>query len=298
MTEHVGEFAALATAVCWMFTALSFESAGRRVGSLAVNLIRLILAFFLLCAFTWITRGQPLPTDATAHAWFWLSLSGLVGLTMGDGFLFQAFVEVGSRISMLIMSSVPVLTTILSWLIMGETLSAAQFAGMTVTLAGIAMVVLERNPERRKVKLSRPARGILLAFGGAFGQALGLVLSKYGMRDYDPFAATQIRGIAGILGFCVLFFFMKFWRRVGSALRHGPAMRRIGVGAFFGPFLGVSLSLLAIQRTQAGVAATIIAITPVLIIPPAVLLFKERVTLREVVGAVIAVCGVAVMFLV
>jgi drug/metabolite transporter (DMT)-like permease len=221
-----------------------------------------------------------------------------VGLTIGDGFLFQALVEVGSRISVLIMSFVPPLTALLGWVIMGETLSLLQIAGMVITLAGIAMVVLERNPNGRPLKFSHPRRGIVFAFIGAVGQALGFILSKYGMGDYNPFAATQIRGIAAIVGFCVLFFFIRIWGRVGAAIKNRPAMKRIALGAVFGPFLGVSLSLLAVQRTQAGVAATIIATTPVFIIPPAVIFFKERVTAKEVVGAVIAVLGVAVMFLV
>ena len=85
---------------------------------------------------------------------------------------------------------------------------------------------------------------------------------------------------------------------MGSAIKNRPAMKRLALGAVFGPFLGVSLSLLAVQKTQAGVAATIIATTPVFIIPPAVIFFKERVTIKEVLGAVIAVLGVAVMFLV
>ncbi|HSN55647.1 MAG TPA: DMT family transporter, partial [Candidatus Sulfomarinibacteraceae bacterium] len=81
---HAGELAALATACCWTVTGLAFQAAGRRVGSLPVNLIRLVMAVFLLGGFTWATRGMPLPMDAPRHAWLWLSLSGLVGFTIGD----------------------------------------------------------------------------------------------------------------------------------------------------------------------------------------------------------------------
>ena len=140
-------------------------------------------------------------------------------------------------------------------------------------------------------------QGIFLAFGGALGQAAGLVLSKKGMGDYDAFASSQIRVLTGIVGFTILFFFLKRWKRVGQALQNKPAMKRIALGSVFGPFLGVSFSLLAIQHTQAGIAATIMAIVPVLIIPPAIIIFKERPSWKEIVGAVITVGGVGLFFL-
>jgi len=300
MESHLGEIAALATAACWTVTAMAFESAGKRVGSLPVNLLRLLMAILLLSGYTTLTRGLPLPTDASAHAWFWLSVSGVVGFLLGDLFLFRAFVVIGSRIAMLIMAAVPPITAVLGWLLLGETLTPTNLVGMGLTMAGISWVVLERGRDGADASLSRgsrPLAGILLAFGGAFGQAVGLVLSKYGMGDYDAFAATQIRIIAGAAGFILLFFIRPTWHRVGAALRDGAAMRRITLGAVFGPFLGVSLSLLAVQYTESGVAATIMSIVPVLIIVPAILVFKEQPTMREVVGAVVAVVGVAVMFL-
>jgi drug/metabolite transporter (DMT)-like permease len=141
------------------------------------------------------------------------------------------------------------------------------------------------------------AAGVALGLGGALGQAGGLVLSKLGMGAYDAFAATQIRVTAGGLGYVALFFVLGRWGRVRRALADRRAMAATGVGAFFGPFLGVSLSLLAVQRTATGVAASIMAVTPVLIIPVAVLWGGERVGTGGVIGAVLAVTGVAVLFL-
>jgi drug/metabolite transporter (DMT)-like permease len=296
MDSHVGEYAALATAVCWSATALAFEAAGKRVGSLPVNWIRLCFGLVFLSIFTKITRGMALPLDASGHAWFWLSLSGLIGFAIGDLCLFRAFVVIGARMSMLIMATVPPLTALIGWWMMGETLTTMNYIGMSLTLSGIVIVVLEREPGQSQFTLSRPLSGILIAFGGALGQAVGLVMSKYGMGDYDAFAATQIRIIAGIAGFFVIFIFLNAWRRVGAAFTDGRAMANTTVGAIFGPFLGVGLSLLAIKYTTTGVASTIMAIVPVLIIPPAILLFREKVTFKEVVGALIAVSGVAVLF--
>ena len=138
---------------------------------------------------------------------------------------------------------------------------------------------------------------ILLAFGGAVGQAVGLVLSKYGMGDYNAFAASQIRVLAGLFGFSLIFIFMKRWGRLKRSFSDRKGMGFTVLGSIFGPFLGVSFSLLAIQYTNTGVASTIMSIVPVLIIAPAVLIFKEKISLKEVIGSIMAVSGVGLLFM-
>ncbi len=295
--SHIGEIASLAVAFFWTVTALAFESASKRVGSLPVNWMRLVMGLVFLSVFTRVERGFFLPLDASAHAWFWLSLSGFVGFVIGDLFLFRSFVLIGSRVSMLIMALAPPMTALLGWLVLGERLSVLSFAGMALTLAGIALVVIDRPSGDTPMRLAHPVVGILFAFGGAVGQAAGLILSKIGMADYSPFAATQIRIITGVIGFAVLLTARGAWDRTFSAMKNRKALALTTTGAFFGPFLGVSFSLFAVQHTAAGIAATIMATVPILIIPPAVLFMKEKITLREAAGAVIAISGVALLFL-
>lgn len=302
--SHFGEIAALATALFWTVTALAFESAGKKIGSLTVNLLRLILGFICLSVYTFIARGYLFPTDATFHAWIWLSLSGVIGFVLGDLFLFQAFVVIGARISMLLMALVPPFTAIIGFLLMGEVLDYIDILGMAMVVSGISLVVLKRgerkekiDKKRRPLKLTLPISGLFLAIGGALGQAAGLVLSKFGMRDYDAFSATQIRVLSGIAGFVLLFFFLKRWNKVFLALKNKQGMIHMSIGAFFGPFLGVAFSLLAVQYTKAGIASTIMAIVPVLIIPPSVLIYKEKITIKEIIGAIISVLGVSLLFL-
>lgn len=299
--NYTGEIAALLTAVCWTVTGLAFESAGKKVGSLSVNLIRLVLAFLFLTLYLRITRGMFFPADAGPRQWIWLSLSGLVGFVIGDLFLFQSYVVMSARVSQLIMSLTPPITALISWMILGEVLTPMNWLGMLVTMTGIMLVILKREKtdgsKKNKLTTSYSLSGILLATGGALGQAAGLVLSKKGMGNYDPFASTQIRVITGIAGFTMIFLITRRWKKMYKALKNVSAMKRIGIGAVFGPFLGVSLSLMAVQHTQTAIAATIIAIVPVLIIPPAVLFFKEKVNWKEIVGAVIAVGGVVLFFL-
>jgi len=293
---YIGELAALATAFCWSITATSFEVAGKKVGSQPLNLIRLLIGSIFLMIFTFITRGIAFPIDASFETWKWLFLSGLVGLVIGDLLLFEAFVRIGARISMLIYASVPPMSGLLAYFLLGESMSVKQMIGMVVTLTGIAIVILVKD-SGNKVKLSHPIAGILLAFGGAFGQALGYIIGKFGLDNYDAFAATQIRLIAGIVGFSLLFTIRGNWKAFFEAFKEKTAMGYITLGSFFGPFLGISLSLLAIQYTNPGVASTLTSITPVLLIPVAIFIRKEKVHLKETLGALIAISGVAIIFL-
>ena len=196
LQSNLGELAALATAVCWTFTAVAFESAGKKVGALSVNIIRLVIAFVLLSLFTLFTRGMVLPIDATGTNWLWLLISGIIGFVIGDLFLIQAYVLIGSRISMLIMSTVPPITSITGFLLLGERISFLGMLGMFITIGGITIVILSRGTGEKKIKLAHSGKGLLYAFIGALGQTFGLVFSKFGMGDYNPFAAIQVRIIA------------------------------------------------------------------------------------------------------
>jgi drug/metabolite transporter (DMT)-like permease len=297
INSHYGEFAALLTAFFWTVTALAFESAAKKIGSLAVNIIRLVIGFTFLSIYNIISRGHLFPVDATAYNWIWLTISGLVGFVLGDLFLFKSYTVIGSRFSMLIMTLVPPITALFSWIMIGEKLRLLHFAGMSLTFSGIAIAIFSRSGKGEKLSLKLAPKGILFALGGAVGQALGLVLSKVGLADYDPFAATQIRVIAGIIGFSVLITFMSRWGSIFQGLKNRQGIASTTLGAFFGPFLGVSFSLISVKFTEAGVASTIMALVPVIIIAPAVILYKQKVTVAEIIGAIISVAGVAVMFL-
>jgi len=294
---HTGEFAALAVAIFWTITALAFESASRKVGSLTVNILRLSLALIFLSIYTLIFRGHLLPTDATVHNWLWLGLSGIVGLVLGDYYLFRSYPLIGSRFAMLIMTLAPPMAAVFGFFILGESLNLLQIAGMAIVILGIALAIFNRpvKGERLSIKLS-PA-GLLYAFLGAIGQGLGIVLSKYGMEGYDAFASTQIRIIAGFAGFAFIISMLRRWGNVWSAMQNPPAMKALLLGAFFGPFLGISFSLLSVKHTQAGIASTIMAIVPVLILAPSAWIYKEKITAVEIAGAILSVAGVAFFFI-
>jgi drug/metabolite transporter (DMT)-like permease len=297
----VGAMAALGTAFAWTFTAIAFEYAGKRIGSLLLNFLRLVVGFLFLGLYGLIARGSFVPLDATLEAWLWLGASGIVGFVLGDLFLFQAFIDIGSRLSMLVYATAPIFTSILGFAAFGESLSPLGFVGMALTMAGIAFVVLGKGTGAAAPKAKHRTRGILLALLATLGQAGGLVLGKLGagvgLGAMDPFAGTQVRVIAGVLGFAVVLSFARSWGALPSSLRDGKAVASLSLGAFLGPFLGVSLSLLAVQSGNTGIASAIMSIVPVLIIAPSAIFFKERVTLREIIGSVVAVGGIFALFL-
>jgi len=280
---------------------MSFESAGKRVGALSLNLIRLVIGLIFLAVFNAILQDGFMPV-ATGYQWFWLALSGVVGFVLGDLFLFRAFILIGARISMLIMALVPPISALIGWITLGEVLTGMEFLGMGITLVGIVLVIsskldLNQGVPGRKLSKGPLLLGSLLALGGAIGQAAGLVLSKKGMQDMNAFEATQIRIMAGVVGFTLVITFFKRWKHLLGALKDIKAMKFMTLGSLTGPFLGVSLSLLAVQHTDTGVAATLMALTPVMIIPPAILLNKERIRMIEIVGAIISIAGVVLFFL-
>jgi len=299
--QYLGEIAALLTAVCWTVTAMAFESAGKRVGALSLNLIRLLIGLIYLSLFNAIFNDGFFPT-ATGYQWFWLSLSGVVGFVLGDLFLFRAFILIGARISMLIMALVPPITALIGWVTLGEVLSGMEFLGMGITTLGIVLVIstkldIKKGAFGKTLPAGPLLLGSLLALGGAIGQAAGLVLSKKGMQNMNAFEATQIRIMVGVVGFSIVITLFKRWKHLLGALKDLKAMKFMTIGSFTGPFLGVSFSLLAVQHTDTGVAATLMALTPVMIIPPAILLNKERIKIIEIIGAVVAISGVALFFL-
>jgi drug/metabolite transporter (DMT)-like permease len=299
LNPYLGEIAALLTSLAFSVTSSVFTIAGRQVGSTVVNRTRLLLAVIFLTLTHLALRGQLFPWDADPKRWFWLSLSGVIGLVLGDAFLFQAFLWIGPRLSMLMMSLVPVISTFVAWIFLDEYLNWVQLMGIGLTLSGIAWVILERNQERESSNQNY-ARGILFGLGGATGQALGLIFSKNGLYGhFSPISANLIRMFTAMI---ILWLMAILQNKAKANVKILNKDRRsfllILVGVFTGPFLGVSLSLFAVQRTAIGVASTLMALTPVFLLPISYLFFKERFGWGAIAGTLIAVSGVALLFLV
>jgi drug/metabolite transporter (DMT)-like permease len=302
---YTGELIAIATVLCWTVSIQFFEVASKRIGPTPVNIIRISFALTFFTLLLFFRYGYILPFHFSAHAWFYLSLSGIIGFFMGDIFLFKALVEVGPRVAMLIFSLSAPVSALIGWLFLDEVYVLHQWAGMMITLFGVGIVILEKNQKtmsESKLKVrSISLKGVLLSFGAMFGQAIGYIFSKIGMQTdsgyLDAFAATQIRAIAAFICFIILFTITRRWMNVRVALKDTKAILFVGTGSAVGPFLGVSLSLLVLHYLSTGVASTFLSLVPVFIIPFSIFIHKEHVSIRSVAGAITAVAGIYLLML-
>ena len=308
---HLGEVISLVVAVFWTVTALFADKASHRLGSMSANVLRLSLAVVFLGVLLWVSIGSPFPVYASGKAWLWLGLSALVGYLFGDWCLFNCYLSIGARFGQLFMTLAPPMAAVAGWAILGETLSWRSLFAMGITLCGIAISILSRD-SGHKVHLTLPLKGVLLGLGAGMGQGVGLVLSKVGMQHYAaslpvdapsamnamlPFASTMIRAMVGAAGFFTLMALQKELPVLRRNLHDRKGMRYALIMTLFGPVLGVSLSLMAVQYTHAGIASTLMALTPVFILFPYAFIYKQRIKLREVLGVVVSMTGVALFFL-
>ena len=308
--HYLGEAISLAVAVSWTVTALFAEVGSKRLGSLQMNVIRMILSLVMLGATLWWFTGSPYPLYADGKTWLWLSMSGFVGYLLGDYCLFNSYIWIGSRFGQLFMTLAPPTAALFGWFLLGETLAWNALLGMLVTLTGIGISVLNKG-ESQKLSLKLPLKGVLFGIGAGVGQGIGLVLSKVGMNFYEgaipvgeelvtdlvPFASTFIRAVTGAIGFLCVMGFQRQFHTLATSMRDRKGMNAALWATITGPFIGVSLSLMAVQYTEAGIASTLMALTPVLIIWPAHLFFGQQVTFKEVIGACISVIGVSMFFI-
>jgi drug/metabolite transporter (DMT)-like permease len=365
---QLGVIQAGSVALCWTVSSVSFSLAGKRVGALRVNIVRLLAAVLLLTLVNAVWLGAPIPTHATSYQVLWLALSGFIGFFIGDLTLFRAFVLIGPRASSVVMSLAPAFAAAVGYLWLGESMSLMQVLGVVLTLAGVLWVVAERQastapPEDAVTSLasgatsihatppamSDPATpaspgsgvisiddtrsdvnaarsfvepsshridagvhrsmstmtqrvwmvGVLLALIGAACQGVGAVMTRHAFANgpLDPVASTQIRALAAMPCFLLLMVILRRSRSTFASLADGRAQSLIWLGAVFGPVLGVSLLNASLARIHSGIASTLAGLVPVIMLPVAYFLLREKLGFRAILGALMAVSGVALLAL-
>lgn len=292
----LGEFAGLLTALCWSGSSMVFAAAASRVGSVQVNLSRLMIAAVLLCAVVFLFG---LGGSLSESQWMYLAISGIIGLAIGDSWLFRAYTEMGPRISMLIMSLSPAMTAFLGALFLDEHLPLLGIAGMGVTLSGIAIVVLQRS-ESGSGGATVTTTGVLYALGGALGQAVNLLFVKAAFNEgpVNGFFATTVRIAAALVVLLPLMALSGRWANpVREFRRDRKALLLTAAGSVLGPFLGITFSLISVAHTSVAIASTLMSTVPILMLPLVRFTGHERLSRRAILGACIAVAGVALLFL-
>lgn len=307
--QYLGELISIGVAFSWTATALLSEFGSKRMGNLTLNVMRMGIALIFSAILFWVMTGSPLPAKASTEAYGWMILSGIVGYVIGDFCLFQCYIIIGSKFGQLFMTLAPITAAIMAWFTLGQSIRPTAIIAMAVTLVGIAISVLGRGDTHHKVTLKLPLNGVLFAIGAAVCQGVGLVLSKIGMDHYEasmttpsapwmlPFFANFFRCVAGIIGFLILMRFKEGYKSLRKNVTDRTSMTVATLTTIFGPFVGVGCSLLAVQYTGAGIASTLMALTPIIIILPAYWIFKQPISLKSVIGAIISVVGVSLFFL-
>jgi drug/metabolite transporter (DMT)-like permease len=312
--QYIGEFAALGTSFAYAFGSTLFTLSGRTVGSGLVNRTRLLFAVILVLGWHWIAFGSPVPLNVGTEPIVWLGISGLIGLAIGDALLFQGFVILGPRLAMVIFSLNPAMGAILAWVFLGESLGLQEWAGILLTLLGLAIVVSEPKAKAKNEEADSQAEsktedkvlsqreyiiGILFALGGALGQAVGQIFSKFGLvNGLEPLSANLIRLAAALVAIWLLAAFQKQISSSVKTLQANPKVIGLLIlAAITGPVVGVWLSLEAINRIPIGIAATLSSLTPIFLIPISYFFFKEKVSVYAIVGMIVAFAGTAILFL-
>lgn len=293
---YIGECAALVAAFFWGFGALLFEASGTRIGAFQTNLLRIIIGSLLLSLTLFIQTGALFPLHADVHSYVWLGLSGIIGLAIGDGALFYAIVILGPRLSTLLLSLAPPIATLVAWIFLDETLKPLALFGIIVTISAIAWVVSERHGDEH-IRGSKTI-GVIFGIVAALGQGIGVILAKIGLSGgIDALSATLMRMLPATVA---LWGVAIFTRHAGAsilAMRDKISALIVISGSVVGPFIGVWLSNVAVKHTEAGIAATLLATVPILLIPMEYVIHRRIPTLRAVLGAVMAVVGVGLIFL-
>ncbi len=302
MSAYVGQIAALGTSVMWTFTSILFTLSSQQVGTAIVNRTRLLFAAVFVAIMHTVVQGQIVPMGVEPFRWGWLAFSGVVGFAIGDGLLFEAFVRIGPRLTMLLMALAPVFSTVMGWTLLHESPGAHELLGILLAVGGVALVILERQPGHDNdapVFTRHYLLGILFGLGAALGQASGLVASKLGLRgDFPALSGTLMRLLAATLAIWLLAVFRREAASNFGKLRANPrALLAIAGGAAIGPSLGVWLSLVAVQRAPLGIASTLMSLSPIILLPISRVMYRERIGARAIAGTLVAVAGTAILFL-
>jgi len=296
--SHLGELAGLLTSIFYTLSATIITRAVQKVGATNVNRVRVVFASLYLIIINLVLYSQPLPLAAGAERWTWLSISGVLGLALGDAFLFQSFALVGPRLGSLIFALSTVFSSIAAWIFFGETLHGMQIVGIALALGGIVWVVLEHRADS-ETPHSHVAAGAAYAILAALAQAAGYVLAKQGLRgDFPPFQASLIRMISAALALWLMAVFQKQVGGTFQALRENPsALKFLAVASLIGSVLGVTSSLLAVQHAEVGVASVLTSLSPIFLLPVSHFIFKERIGWQSIAGTFLAMTGVSILFL-
>ncbi|MFB0971614.1 MAG: DMT family transporter [Tissierellia bacterium] len=292
----IGEIAALGAALSWTINGMIIGNIGRNLKANTINLIRLSFGLIFLSIFTLFTAGEVFPFEAPSASFLYLGISGIIGFAIGDFFFISSIQTIGPRFGMLMLSTSPILTAILDYILFGVKLSLLGYLGIVLTIIGIGIVVLSQRDSNKIIDKKMLISGLIFGILAATGQSVGTIFSKLGMSSIGAFQATQLRIAGGLLAMIVIHFFTKDRDKLLVAIKDKSIVSKMSIAGFLGPALGVGLSLLALKYTSAGVAATLTSTMPIMILPFSIFYYKEKISVAEILGTIMSIIGIGILF--
>jgi drug/metabolite transporter (DMT)-like permease len=303
----MGELAALSAAGVWAIASVLFAQLGEaKIPPLVMNFIKCSIALGLLWLTMFLMEGSVWPTTLTDTELIALGVSGLIGLTIGDTAYFGALTRLGARRTLLFSTLGPPATAIMAWPVLDEPITLGMILGMFLTLGGIAWVILERTPspnddgteDAGKPLLTKvELLGVAFAILSVLCQATGNILTKLGGAHISSLATSVVRLSFGVIGLSMIVGFTRYRSAVLLPFKRREYALKLLVATFLGTYLGIWLLVTGLQYASAGIAATLSSMSPVFILPIAAIFLGERLSARAIVGALVAVAGVALLFL-
>lgn len=293
-----GQLLALFTALCYATNSLSFQEIGKTSTIAGAAHMRMYLALPMVLIMTWATQGSLILTPLSNQALIILILSGILGYFLTDIMLFQSYVYLGPRESLVLFTISPILIAILGYLLFEEVLNATQITGILTTVGGIIIMILFGEKTNGKAG-SHKRLGYILAISAALFQTAANILARSAVIEAGSATTNLIRNIGGLFAFFIYFGLIK--RQLKSQAKPFLANRKLLYLLLFatlsGPVLGTASQMHAYTLAPVGIVSTITQVTPIILLPIDYFILKRTVSRASFVGTILSVLGVSLLFL-
>ena len=298
MEYILGETTALAAALSYSLASTCYTLAGRKFGASVSMALSLVISLAFLLPAHQVAQGELLPMSTSLQRWWLLGLSSLAGFVISALLLLRAFQQIGPRLTMLLGATSPIYATLMAWVFLGESMALAAIVGIALVLGGVFWVISEDAAGAFGKPKADYRRGLLTANGAALTQGASFILMSLAVADgYPAMSASLIRTLVGLI---LLVAFIALRGKLSHNLRLISVERRAlgltALAALAGPVAGATLVLVSLQYTSVGISSTLTGTAPIFLIPMSYLVFGERISLRAVLGTIVAVAGVALLF--
>lgn len=289
-----GEISALLAAALWAIGSLLYSRI--RLSAIGISFAKNLIASVVLAVHLAIQSyfDQVPFLNANWNAWFWLGLSGILGIVVGDTFYFRSLQILGPRRALMVATTSPLFAGIGGWFFLGESLLPMAICGMLLTLGGVTGVVADRKAASESPGLfpGTSMQGVIFGVLGAIFSAIGAVASRHGLQDCEPLEASLIRILVSAVAGCLVVIAARQLRQTISIVCQWSVMRAFLPAVLCGTWLGIWLSQVAYKHSNVAIAMTLLSTTPLFATPLVRVMHGVRVSRFGVYATIVAVIGI------